>query len=420
MLEREFVPQAGPILGSERSARLARTLAALSIVLGTGWSSAAAATDHRPFDALLRQHVVEGFVDYQAFGKAPEFAAYLESLSGVEPAVLPEAERLAFWLNGYNAWTIQLINVAGERESIRNIVGSGATAGKGPWAQPLARLSGKTLSLDEIEHEVLRKQFKEPRIHFALVCAAKGCPPLRAEAYVGERLDKQLDDQARIFLEGSPEKNRVDVATGMVYLSPVFDWFKDDFGGSDAALGRFLAQYQSRPAAKRLLEQGRFQVRFTSYDWSLNDRALLAAAPYQIYERMLLLAEMGETEKLRRAFSLVEPLTREHAAALGRRADDVTALIQSDAASERLRGVRRLVARDVATLLLGVANAPTDRARTLLRSASIQWSLLEASTASGPKFASRLAAAVVAIDANRLAEARASSVGVAREIVSLF
>lgn len=406
---------------------LLRARHALLLVCGVaaGTAGAARVPDHSTFDALLRENVVQGFVDYQAFQRAPAFAAYVESLSRVTPETLPEADRLAFWLNAYNAWTIQLVNMHGERESIRNIGGSGQGGGQpgrpgGPWTQPIARLGGRMLSLDQIVHDVIRRQFQEPRIHFALVCAAAGCPPLRSEAYLGTRLDEQLDDQARIFLDGSPEKNRVDVAARVVYLSPVFDWYRGDFGGTDAALGRFLAKYQSRLAARRLLERGTFEIRWTTYDWSLNDRYRLAATPHQIYERMLLFAGTGETEKLRRAFSLVEPLARAHASALGRPTDDVERLIQSADSAERLRGTRKLVAHDIATLLLGAASAPPDRVRTLVRTASLEWGLLQAASPAWAKVATKLNAAVTAIDAERLAEARATSVAVAREIIPLF
>ena len=104
----------------------------------------------------------------------------------------------------------------------------------------MVRAAGRTLTLDEVEHQVIRKEFHEPRIHFALVCAAVSCPPLRREAYTGGRLDEQLDAQARAFL-ASPERNRVDAASRTVFLSPVFGWYREDFGGTDEALGRLLA-----------------------------------------------------------------------------------------------------------------------------------------------------------------------------------
>jgi hypothetical protein len=102
------------------------------------------------------------------------------------------------------------------------------------------------------------------------VCAALGCPPLRSEAYTGARLDEQLENQARIFLRESPRKNRVDLGDETVWLSPILTWYADDFGGSDEALGRFLARYWPEGPERELLLSGRFRVRKTDYDWTLN------------------------------------------------------------------------------------------------------------------------------------------------------
>jgi hypothetical protein len=134
----------------------------------------------------------------------------------------------------------------------------------------MVRAGGRSLSLDDVEHEIIRKQFAEPRIHFALVCAALGCPPLRSEAYTARRLEDQLEDQARAFLLGSPDKNRVDAGAATVWASPILVWYKDDFGGNDAALGRFLARYWPEGAERDLLRSGRFRLRQTDYDWTLN------------------------------------------------------------------------------------------------------------------------------------------------------
>jgi hypothetical protein len=136
-------------------------------------------------------------------------------------------------------------------------------------------VGGRAYGLDEIEQDILRKRFQEPRIHFALVCAAMGCPPLRGEAYTGARLDAQLDDQARAFLLRSPEKNRVDVAARTVHLSPIFVGFRDyikDFGGSEAAVGRYVARYFPPGPERTLLESGDFKVVKTGYDWTLNSQ----------------------------------------------------------------------------------------------------------------------------------------------------
>jgi len=222
------------------------TAATLVLLAGTSLSAQGPETfDHSLFDDLLRAHVSrDGLVDYDAFGRSPEFQLYLAALAEARLDPLAEPERLALWINAYNAYTIELINRHGERESIRN--------------------------LDEIEQDIIRKRFSVPRIHFALVCAALGCPPLRNEAYVGEELDRQLGDQARAFLVESPEKNRVDPTNGVVHLSPIFDWYRDDFPVGFAGLGGFLARFHPPGPARDLLQSGRFQVEFTDYDWSLN------------------------------------------------------------------------------------------------------------------------------------------------------
>jgi hypothetical protein len=233
--------------------------------------------DHSAFDALLRAHVRDGLVDYDAFRDAPAFKAYLDRLNAADPESLGRAEQLALWINAYNAYTIRLINKHGERRSIRNINKSfGMVKAYGPWQEKLAGVGGRAYGLDEIEQGIIRKRFQEPRIHFALVCAAMGCPPLRGEAYTGARLDAQLDDQARAFLLRSPAKNRVDVANRTVHLSPIFVGFRDyiqDFGGSEAAVGRYVARYFPPGPERALLESGDFKVVKTGYDWTLNSQA---------------------------------------------------------------------------------------------------------------------------------------------------
>jgi len=234
-----------------------------------------AAVDHAAFDQLLRRHVVNGMVDYDAFARSAEFKQYLATLAATNPAALPRDEQLALWMNAYNAYTIQLINKHNERKSIRNINKTFGIKAYGPWKEKLANVGGRAYGLDEIEQDILRKQFEEPRIHFALVCAAMGCPPLRGEAYVASRLDEQLDDQGRNFLLRSPTKNRVDVAARAVYLSPIFVEFRDyikDFGGSNPAVGKYVAKYFPAGPERTLLESGAFKVVVTDYDWTLNSQ----------------------------------------------------------------------------------------------------------------------------------------------------
>ena len=258
--------------------RIAKYGMGLAVVLaGSSVPAAAQTFDHALFDGLLKAHVKAGMVDYDAFAKAPEFPKYLAALAAFDPARLGRDEQLAFWINAYNAYTIQLINAHGERESIRNINKSfGFVKAYGPWTEKLAVVGGKAHGLDEIEQEIVRPTYKEPRIHFALVCAAMSCPPLRSEAYVGSRLDQQLDDQGRVFVTTQPTKNRVDVAAKTVYVSPIFISFRDyikDFGGSAATVGRFIAKYFPDGPEKQVLLSGTFTTKETVYDWTLNSQA---------------------------------------------------------------------------------------------------------------------------------------------------
>lgn len=227
--------------------------------------------DHGAFNTLLNRHVRDGLVNYDAFRNAPEFARYLKTLAATDPGTLSRNEQLAFWINAYNAYTIQQINAHNERRSIKNINKSfGFVKAGGAWSEPMATVNGTAYTLDQIEHERIRPVFQEPRVHFALVCAAVSCPPLRSEAYTAEQLDTQLDDQARVFLLRSPTKNRADLASRTVYLSKIFDWYGKDFAPDSRGVQRWLSRYWPAGAERALLEAGTARVRWTDYDWSLN------------------------------------------------------------------------------------------------------------------------------------------------------
>ena len=247
--------------------------AALALLVAQAALRPAAAqdVDHSLFTALLQAHVTdEGMVDYDAFAASGAFDEYLELLNRTDPASLSRNSQLALWLNAYNAWTIDLINLHDERESIRNINKTLGLAIKGPWTQPLATVGGVTYTLDDIEHGIIRKEFDDPRIHFALVCAAVSCPPLRREAYIGTRLNDQLNDQSKRFLLEFPEKNRVNLDEGTVYLTKVFDWYARDFGKNDREIVKYLARFFPPGPERTLLASGKARIRFTDYDWALN------------------------------------------------------------------------------------------------------------------------------------------------------
>lgn len=208
---------------------------------------------HASFDVLLKKHVSKGLVDYVGLKKdAAALNGYIQSLETVpksEFKAWTRDERLSFLINLYNAVTLKVILTNHPLKSIKNING-----GSGPWQDALVPLLGKTTTLDALENEVIRPEFKEPRIHFALVCAAIGCPPLRAGAFTATALDAQLTEQTKTFLSQS-EKNRRDGST--LYLSPIFDWYGKDFPGGPA---QWVAPWLGDGSS----------IKFTEYDWSLN------------------------------------------------------------------------------------------------------------------------------------------------------
>jgi hypothetical protein len=259
----------------------------VSTALALGFGPPARAQDfdhtHTLFSGVVSTHVVNGQVDYKGLKADPKaLDRYLTALATVSEVQLQswtEPQKLAFFVNLYNASTLHLILDNYPVKSIKDI-GSLFT---GPWDQPAVRMFGKTVNLNTLEHEMLRKQYHEPRLHMALVCAAKGCPPLRSEAYTAERLNEQLDDQSRTYL-ASPAGLHLDRAGGVIQLSSIFKWYGADFiqayAGrittgpfSDAerySLG-FVSRYVSKPDQAYIFG-GHYQLRYLDYDWSLNER----------------------------------------------------------------------------------------------------------------------------------------------------
>jgi hypothetical protein len=237
--------------------------------------------DHTRFDRVLKEYVDDaGFVDYARLQAHADsvLRPYLQQLAETDPSALGREARLAFWINAYNAYTINLILDHYPVESINDIkpaAGPAVPKINSPFKLDVGEVAGEVRTLDEIEHGIIRERFDEPRIHFALVCAAVSCPRLRKEAYTGNRLDDQLDDQARAFLQDT-DKNVVPADEKTVALSRIFKWFDEDFGGSPASIQRFIAPYFDGNVRTKL-EQARYDVSFREYDWSLNDRARHAA-----------------------------------------------------------------------------------------------------------------------------------------------
>lgn len=220
--------------------------------------------DHHRLDALLRRFVdPDGLVDYGGLRRAQsDLDAYLTSLADASLDRLGRDGRLALLLNAYNAFTLRLILDHYPIGSILDI----PVARR--WSARRWRLAGRTVSLDEIENELIRPNFKEPRIHFALVCAAKGCPRLRAEAYVPDRLEEQLADQAR-FLHSSDRWFRFDPVRRRVELTQIYQWYASDFEQAAGSVLSFVSMFV--PAVQRQLSAAvRLEIGYLPYDWGLN------------------------------------------------------------------------------------------------------------------------------------------------------
>ena len=228
-----------------------------------------AAPDHAAFDTLLSRYVDEqGLVRYADWKREDEndLDAYLAELQAIDPASLTDrSEILAFWINLYNALTIDAILHFYPLESIRDKV---SALGYNVWKDYEIEIAGEPRSLDEIEHGILRKM-GEPRIHFTIVCASLGCPRLRREAYRGDRLDAQLDDAARTFF-ASKEHLMIDRATNTARLSAILDWFGRDFGRTKEDRLAFIAHHASA-ADSAFLVSGSARVSYLDYDWRLNE-----------------------------------------------------------------------------------------------------------------------------------------------------
>ena len=229
--------------------------------------------DHAPLTDLLAKYVdADGFVAYAAWkADAADRAAllgYLKSLGRADPAAEASREaKLAFWINAYNALTLEGILRVYPTDSIRDHTAK--LFGYNIWEDLPLVVGGKGYPLDTIEHQILRK-FGEPRIHFAIVCASVGCPTLRREAYAAAKLDAQLAAQARDFF-ARPKHFTFDPATRTVTLSKILDWFGEDFGDSPGAIMRRVKPYLPADVREPATAAG-VTLRYRDYDWSLNDR----------------------------------------------------------------------------------------------------------------------------------------------------
>lgn len=244
---------------------------------------------HARWDTLLKQHVRvaahgnASSVDYTALKKqGAQLRSYLDSLSAVterDYASWSREDRLAFLINAYNAFTVELVLTAyPDLASIKDL----GSLLRSPWKREFFTLLGRKRSLDDVEHGLIRAPgvFDEPRIHVAVVCASIGCPMLRPEAWRADRLPRQLDDAMARFL-ADRGRNRFDATNGKLYVSRIFDWYGKDFEaghqGFDALqslFARYADSLTDTPAEREKIRRGQYRIEFLEYDWRLNDFVL--------------------------------------------------------------------------------------------------------------------------------------------------
>lgn len=230
---------------------------------------------HLTWTQVLKKYVKEsGYastVDYKRIKSDPsQLNAYLKALEMVSQEqfnLFSNDEKLAFLINAYNAFTVKLIVDHYPVKTIKDI----GSLFSSPWKKKFFKLLGEERSLDNLEHDLIRKQFNEPRIHFAVNCASVGCPALKDEAFTASHLDKQLEDASINFLSDKT-RNQYDSKARKLELSSIFKWYGSDFLKKYGSLENFLApRITSDPEHQKTIREKRASVTYRDYDWSLNE-----------------------------------------------------------------------------------------------------------------------------------------------------
>lgn len=216
---------------------------------------------HAGWQDLLQAHVRDGVVDYPAIQQQEQLASYLALLDRVDPNQLGVEDRLAFWINAYNAFAVKGI-----------VDGYSPATLLGRYRYFIARdyqVGGQAINLYDLEREIMIARFHEPRMHFAIVCASASCPRLQPWAYQGHELDRQLNRVTSEFIN-DPSRNRFDRSKKVAYLSMIFKWFAADFKARSGSVLGFVKQYVNDVALKEDLLAADYRVEFLDYDWNLN------------------------------------------------------------------------------------------------------------------------------------------------------
>lgn len=234
----------------------------------------AIATDNSLFTAVLHDHVKDGVVNYKAIKNDERFTRYIDILKKTNPDGLKGSDKLAFWINVYNAFNIKMIIDNYPVKSPMDLGSGGLIFGtllkSTAWDKKIVTVGNDVLTLNKVENDIVRKM-GDPRVHFAMVCAAKGCPPLRSEAFEADKLNAQLEDQARIFL-AQAKKNRFMLEQKSIEISNIFNWFQGDFGKTTPDVLRYISRFLPKDKGEYLSANAEtIKVSYTEYDWSLNE-----------------------------------------------------------------------------------------------------------------------------------------------------
>lgn len=235
----------------------------LVIAASLGWHATAigALPDFDAFETVLLQNVRNGFVDYDGIARDERFDRFIDQLAGSPPSVIDEpGDRMALYLNAYNALAIKGILDGGSPDSLRGR--------RKFFRKQKYELLGEETTLEALEHERIIP-LGDARVHFAIVCASMSCPRLSSRAYQARKINVQLHDAARRFIN-DPTRNRFDLERRIAFISKIFDWYADDFVKSGGSAQRYLARFVEDAEVQEALRRDEFELRYIEYDWSLN------------------------------------------------------------------------------------------------------------------------------------------------------
>lgn len=231
-------------------------------------AASSAPFDHSQFDLVLKQYVdEEGLVDYNGIAQDRRFSEYMKSLEWAKVEELSRDGQLAFWINAYNAVTIDKVIKKKPKESVRETIIPGVWTSTKFFRSREHTVANRLLSQDDIENEILRKNFKDPRIHFAIICASSSCPKLPKNAYTEANVQARLEEETREYLN-SERGVRIDRTRNTLYLSRIFDWSGEDFVEQSGSVANFIRPYLKREVVSFLDQKPK--VKFLGYNWALN------------------------------------------------------------------------------------------------------------------------------------------------------